>query len=326
MQVDPLEFQRLVPVRDRFLDDLLAIPGVTGVDVGPKEIDGEQQATHAILVFVQHKGEYRPEDEIPRTVAGVPTDVIEAAFDLHGSASPGAGPVPSVAGVDSKRYDPCQGGACIAPARIDDDYGSLGTLVTDAGSGDRLWLSAYHVLCVDASWNKKDRRVLQPAIDQGGNVSQDVIGEVVRGSYGRIDSETWGDPLYVDAAVCSISGRETSPDIILLGRPRGARAAVLNDIVAKYGATSQGTQGVVVSTDFAVRLRGIDFLHQYRVSAVNEGDPPLSMPGDSGSAVLDSGHHVIGIVMSGDGVRYSTINPIGQISQALGITVPTLLL
>ncbi len=319
MHVDPLEYQRLLTIRDRFEDELLALPGVTGIDVGLKEIGGEQQATYAILVFVTRKGEYRPENEIPRTIAGVPTDVVEAAFELQGPAS-GVVSVPPVVTVDNTRYDPCQGGACIAPARISDWYGSLGMLVTDAISGENLWLSAYHVLCVDPSWDKKDKRVLQPSLDQGGNEHRDVIGEIVRGSHGSIGVQ-WGDTLYVDAAVCRVTGRPASPDIVSLGSPRGARAAVLNGNVVKYGATSRRTEGKVVSTDFTVVLSGVTFRHQYRVAPTIDGDPPLSLPGDSGSAVLDSERYAIGLVMSGDGVRFSTINPIGQITKALGITV-----
>jgi len=41
------------------------------------------------------------------------------------------------------------------------------------------------------------------------------------------------------------------------------------------------------------------------------------------SSVLDSGRYAIGLVMAGDAVRYSIVNPIGQITEALGISVPT---
>lgn len=320
MQVDPLGFYRLVPVRDRFQADLLGIEGVTGVDVGLKEVGGVQQPTPAILVFVRRKGEYRAGQEIPPTIAGVPTDVIEAEFKLQGPPS-GVATAPAALSIDNTRYDPCQGGACIAPARIQDWYGSLGMLVTDASSAAPLWLSAYHVLCVDSSWDQHDRRVLQPAAHQDGTEPEDMIGEVVRGRYGPIDRE-WDVPLYVDAAVCDVSGRQASPNIVDLGQPRGARGAVLNGIVVKYGATTRRTEGKVVSTDFTVDIEGEIFNHQYRVERVLDGDGPLSMRGDSGAAVLDSERFAVGLVIAGDDVRYSIVNPIEQITEALGITVP----
>jgi hypothetical protein len=317
MPIDPLDFQRLIPVRDRFQDDLLAIPGVTGVGVGLKEIGGEQQPTPAILVFVKRKGQYRPGDEIPRTVGDVPTDVIEADFKLRERAS-GVASAPPAPMIDKTRYNPCQGGACIAPARFTTWYGSLGLLVTDTSSRAQLWLSAYHVLCVDASWEQKDKRVLQPSIDQGGVAGTDVIGNVVRGVYGAVQER--GDTLYVDAAVCDVSGRSASADIVSLGRPKGAAAAVLNEDVDKYGATTLATRGKITDTDFTVQIDGVVFKHQYRVDG---GTKAFSKGGDSGSAVLDPRLYAIGLVKAGDGVRFTTVNPIGQITRALKIDVPT---
>lgn len=66
-------------------DQLLSRPGVTGVDIGRKIVNGEKTEQLAIRVYVRKKGDCRPEDIIPETIRGVPTDVIERTFLLHES-------------------------------------------------------------------------------------------------------------------------------------------------------------------------------------------------------------------------------------------------
>jgi len=62
---------------------LLALPGVTGIDIGRKIVDGKKTDTLAIRVYVEHKSDVPPEDAVPKFIQGVPTDVIERRFSLH---------------------------------------------------------------------------------------------------------------------------------------------------------------------------------------------------------------------------------------------------
>lgn len=65
---------------------LLALPGVTGVDIGFKEVGGRKTDTWAIRVLVEKKKELEtipPEERIPEQIDGIPTDVIERSFRLH---------------------------------------------------------------------------------------------------------------------------------------------------------------------------------------------------------------------------------------------------
>ena len=64
-------------------DDLLRRAGVTGVDVGPKLVGGKKTGMPAIRVYVERKGEYPSGEEIPKTVQGAQTDVVERRFVLH---------------------------------------------------------------------------------------------------------------------------------------------------------------------------------------------------------------------------------------------------
>lgn len=59
---------------------LMAIPGVTAVEFGPKEVRGERLDTLAFRVRVKHKrplSDLGPEEIIPNQIGGIPTDVLE---------------------------------------------------------------------------------------------------------------------------------------------------------------------------------------------------------------------------------------------------------
>ena len=65
---------------------LLALPGVTGVDIGHKTIGGEKTSELAIRVYVAEKKapeEIPASERVPETIEDIPTDVIERRFVLH---------------------------------------------------------------------------------------------------------------------------------------------------------------------------------------------------------------------------------------------------
>jgi hypothetical protein len=103
MHLDPSQINSILPIKQAAEKKLVTLPGVTGVDVGLKEVDGEATSIYAILVFVEKKGQYAPENEIPKRIAGVPTDVIEATFTHRATLAAEA----QAPGIDTNRYDPC---------------------------------------------------------------------------------------------------------------------------------------------------------------------------------------------------------------------------
>ena len=64
-------------------DNLMGRPGVTGVTTGKKRVGGKVTDEWAIIVYVKNKGAYAPGDEIPPSIRGAPTDVVEKQFELH---------------------------------------------------------------------------------------------------------------------------------------------------------------------------------------------------------------------------------------------------
>lgn len=77
---------RVREVKERVEDELLAIPGVTGVDIDEKLSGGLPTGVAAIVVFVAEKKapESVPPDEfVPAVIDGVPTDVRELKVVLQ---------------------------------------------------------------------------------------------------------------------------------------------------------------------------------------------------------------------------------------------------
>jgi hypothetical protein len=72
-------------IRRKVEMELLTLPGVTGVDVGQKIVDGKKTDVIAILVYVEKKKDVPEEIAIPKKIQGIPTDVIERKFVLHSS-------------------------------------------------------------------------------------------------------------------------------------------------------------------------------------------------------------------------------------------------
>jgi hypothetical protein len=109
-QIDRQRYLEIVPLKMAVEDDLLGLPGVTGVDVGYKEVGGEQTDEMAIIVFVGRKGEFDEGDRIPSEIHGVKTDVVEATFrPLVAHATPAHGP--GGPEIDAKRTTPSSAAA-----------------------------------------------------------------------------------------------------------------------------------------------------------------------------------------------------------------------
>ena len=70
-------------VKSQVESDLLSRPGVTGVDIGTKTVNGVPTGQPAIIVYVNKKGGVPANEMIPKDIQGVPTDVVERSFELH---------------------------------------------------------------------------------------------------------------------------------------------------------------------------------------------------------------------------------------------------
>ena len=78
-------------VKSQVEADLLKRPGVTGVDIRHKHIGGKKTDVLAIRIYVEKKRDVSHEDEIPKQIGGIPTDVIERRFILHSGQTDATG-------------------------------------------------------------------------------------------------------------------------------------------------------------------------------------------------------------------------------------------
>jgi len=89
MAISDNDRARVREVKARVEDDLLKIPGVTGVDIDEQLTGGSPTGVAALVVFVTHKldpAEVPAGELIPRRIDGVPTDVRELTIVPQGGA------------------------------------------------------------------------------------------------------------------------------------------------------------------------------------------------------------------------------------------------
>ncbi|MBZ0276878.1 MAG: S1 family peptidase [Anaerolineae bacterium] len=165
-----MSINQVFEAQRRFQQSLLAKPNVVGVAVGFKESKGELTDQLAVITLVQEKkplAALSAEEIIPRELDGIRTDVFEIGF------------VRALSAVDPKaRFRPTiPSGVSIGHFKI--TAGTLGTIVTDRKTGEKLILSNNHVLA-----NSNDAQVgdpiLQPGYSDGGINPDDVIARLER--------------------------------------------------------------------------------------------------------------------------------------------------
>ncbi len=159
-----MSIEQVFQAQAAFQDELLAKPHVVGVAVGRKNLTGEL----SVVTLVQQKvplAALSAEDMVPKQLDGVRTDVIEVGY-LRAYQSPRDRFRPTI---------PC--GVSIGHYKI--TAGTLGAIVTDRSTGEKLILSNNHVLA-----NSNDALVgdpiLQPGPTDGGQNPGDLVARLER--------------------------------------------------------------------------------------------------------------------------------------------------
>ncbi|MBE7449745.1 MAG: hypothetical protein HS111_12845 [Kofleriaceae bacterium] len=186
-----------------------------------------------------------------------------------------------------------------------DRFGTIGGFAADLESSLILAVSNNHVFA-----DNNRGRLHDPLLDATGQFGglvrfppllQPPAVNVLDGAVGWI-----GDG-HVIAAPVSASGTRPAT--------RGLR-------VKKFGAASGHTTGVVVATvaTATVPYDGLGSVNFRRCLRIEGDGGPFSVPGDSGSLVLDSRNAVVGIIFAGDETGgYSLANPVDALTGLLNI-------
>lgn len=159
-----MSINQVFQAQQLFQESLLAKPNVVGVAVGLKNQVGEP----SVVVLVEQKlplAALSADAMVPKEIDGVRTDVVEVGY-LRAYASPRDRFRPEI---------PC--GVSIGHYKI--TAGTLGAIVTDTQTGERLILSNNHVLANSNNALVGDA-ILQPGPADGGQNPGDLVARLER--------------------------------------------------------------------------------------------------------------------------------------------------
>jgi hypothetical protein len=315
------------PVKERIEDELLARPGVVGVDINEKTKGGKPTGELSIVVYVEQKRPRNAVDKahlIPAEIEGIPTDVQEERIELFPAFVAVADVAPLV---DATKYTTIHGGISMGPCRsvhleppdvpAAGDYifvGTLGAIVKDRATQAVMGLTNFHVACVDNAW-AAGNTMAQPGRVDGGSCPADVFATLTRATLSE----------HVDGAVVSVNTSKTTDCVIEeIGGVKGQAAAALNMAVRKRGRTTGLTYGKVTSIDASVSIPYGDGLgthtlkNQVRIAADTAKSAMFSDHGDSGSVVVTDDNKVVALLFGGSNVA-TYANPIQFVLDELSV-------
>lgn len=287
-----------------------SIYNVIGIGLGSKVTMGINTNEPCIKVLVTKKQpltKLNSKDIIPKIYKELKTDIIEI------------GEISQLSLKD--RVRPLVFGCSIMPLRA--PYtGTAGALVTDGI--DYYILSNNHVLCI---CNKIPigEPILQPSRMDGGIYPDDVVAYLYK--FIPLITNSQGSKIlnFADAAIAKIYKRVPFTSYIQsFGTPRGVIANPdIGTKVKKNGRTSGITTGQIVATNVtysqpssATVLSEVENI-LYRDAIITDS---VSMPGDSGSLLLDEDNFAIGLLHSGS-LNVSISSPIDMILSYFGVSL-----
>lgn len=298
--------------------ELLNYPGVTGVDIGFKEVEGRRTDQLAIRVLVKKKrADVRPEDRVPESVAGFPTDVIERRYELQVLALDAA---LLTIQADTQPYDTLKGGISVGPCRLVGGTvlgGTLGMVVKDNATGKPMLLSNFHVLCGDQTWAVGDA-ISQPARIDQGTCPASAVGSLQRAV---LDQNA-------DCAVAEMTARTATSEVVDIGVVTGSNVVTIDAPVRKRGRSTGLTFGFVDGIDLTVivpypGIGEVTLTNQIGVRPDTTKNPKFSATGDSGSVLVNAAGEAVGLHFAGSAADgHGAANPIANVLAALNVSIP----
>lgn len=325
-------------MKTRYSKTIMEKENVVGVGIGYKEASGKRLDELCITVMVRKKLplEALPISAlIPRELEGIKTDVIEVG-DLRALQA------------RTDRWRPIPGGVSIGHYLI--TAGTMGCVVRDRSSGERLILSNNHVLA-NSNEAKVGDPVLQPGVADQGDIASDTVAHLARyvsisfnvepptcniaqslvaflnkiaqilGSGHRL--EVYKKNLEainsVDAAVARpLMGVEILDEILEIGVVGGTSPAKLGMRVRKSGRSTGFTTGQITILDATVDVNYSDKVARFDDQIVTTG---MSAPGDSGSLlVADNALLAVGLLFAGS-EQATIFNPIQTVLDSLQVLI-----
>jgi len=329
-----MNLEPVIQVKRQNLAYLLSRKNVVACGVGFKESEGRITDEPCVVVSVTKKipeAQLSPADIVPKKLDEVRTDVQET------------GVIRALQG-HTDRWRPAPGGVSIG--HIDITAGTLGCLVTR--DGQLFILSNNHVLANSNAAEKGDP-IIQPGRYDGGTSADQIatledfvpinfgttpptcpiatgmesllnwLAKSLGSSHRVMAFQEIPERNLVDAAIARpLSDDLVEKRILEIGVPKGSKEATLGTNVKKSGRTTGFTTGRITQIDVTAQVsygegRIAVFEDQLMAGAMSQG-------GDSGSAVLDEGDFVVGLLFAGSDTT-TIINPIQFVLDALNVEI-----
>lgn len=331
--------QNIAEAKENSKESLLNMPNVVGVGVGYQLKQGDPTGEYAVVVMVSKKlplPALAPEAVLPHSVQGVNVDVIEVGEIRALQAR-------------TDKWRPAPGGVSIGHYKI--TAGTLGAVVRDRNTNERLILSNNHVLANSNDASPGDD-ILQPGPVDGGSRTNDRIATLERfcpiefttepggcniassyvnvgnaiasllGSKHRVDSYQSNPQAtnLVDGAVAKpLDDDDVLDEILEIGVVEGTLDATLGMSVRKSGRTTGFTTGQINLINATVNVNyGSGRMARFEDQLVGGA---MSQGGDSGSlCVAGDSLKAVGLLFAGS--DQSTIfNPIKDVLDCLEIVI-----
>lgn len=309
----------MLAIKERAEEWLFKLPGVTGVGLARKRVDGNFTDTIAIIVYVEKKRAISdvPEPErIPAEIDGIPTDVVESPAITVLAGTP-----------DETEYSVLRAGIQIGCGGKG-TLGFIGRTTADypRGAGRYVLVSNQHVLKgeTQATEPSSAHSVGQPSSHdccESCDFCSRIVGHV------RVACVLNED---VDGGVAELKpGVQWRPEVQDSPNPvpiTGVYTVTTSNTpypVWKRGKTTQRTSGNItdVNSTFNTKLHD-DSLHRVAKRSIRIEGANFSEDGDSGSAIMDNSNRIVGILFGGGSNAHGACH-ISQITSQLHVEVLT---
>jgi hypothetical protein len=327
-------------VKTTHMAALMARPNVVGVGIGRRMTGGVQTDEHCLSVLVANKIAVEgltAEALVPSQLGPVPTDVVEIGTIWSSQVPTG-------------KFRPAPGGVSIGHYQI--SAGTLGAIVRDRVTGDRLILSNNHVLANSNNAQAGDP-IIQPGGADGGTVENDLIARLERfcvidfgttpgsgcsiasayAGFGNVIASLLGSSHRVslfqanpqavnlaDAAVARpINDDDVLDEILGIGEISGTVEAVLGMPIRKSGRTTGLTNGTITTIEATVSVNyGPGQVATFENQLIAG---PMSQGGDSGSLIVAADSQTaVGLLFAGS-TQSTIFNPIQNVLDCLNVDI-----
>lgn len=327
---------------DRYKKELLGLNHVVGVGYGLKEKRGRRTGDDAIIILVDKKlpkDKIKSRDTVPQAVEHYRTDVIEVG-EINFLEERTA------------KMRPAQPGISVGHYKI--SAGTLGAVVLDKRSGQKMILSNNHVLAnVTNGYDNRSKigdPILQPGSYDDGDNPKDVIahlyrfkpirrgsGEpqcgvaiaaerffnvilhIFRSNYNLKFFKQEGNNVVDCALAKPINANDLDDSILGIGKINGIRDPEVDLKVQKSGRTTGLTTGKILAIGASVNVN----MGEKETATFDDQfvTTPMSKPGDSGSMILDIENNVVGLLFAGSD-KATICNRIRNVIKQLEIEFP----